>query len=55
MVLMAIPKEDYEAHREYYEELTRKRTRSLKDRVKQEAKDSATGKPADIHGTIIIN
>lgn len=55
MVLMAIPTEDYEAHREYYAELTRKQTSGLKDRVKQEARSASTGKPADIHGTIVIN
>lgn len=55
LVLMAIPEEDYQSHRDYYEEQTRKQTVGLKDRVKQDARQGATGKAADIHGTIVIN
>jgi len=55
LVLMAIPEEDLQSHRDYYEEQTRKQTVGLKDRVKQDAQKGAAGKSADIHGSIVIN
>lgn len=53
MVPMMIPQEEYEKHRAYYEEQTRRQTMGLKQRANEEIK-SKVGPRAHLDGKIII-
>ena len=55
MELMAIPEEDWLAHREYFAEETRKQTASLRKRAEQDnASNAKGGDPARVYGKTII-
>ena len=57
LVLMAIPDDEYAAHRAYYDGLTRKQTVGLKKDLEQKVRgEAATSgiKSADIYGKIVI-
>lgn len=53
-VLHAIPKEDYQSHREYFQNKTKKQTAGLKRALVDEAEKSRPGASRSIHGTIVI-
>lgn len=55
MVLMELPEEDYQAHREYYAEQTRSQTAGLKAKAEQENAANARGRAAaHLYGKITI-
>lgn len=55
MELMLCPKEDYEAHREYYAEQTLKQTAGLKRKaVEENAANARGGNAAQVYGKIVI-
>lgn len=57
-VLMMIPEDEYQAHREYFEEKTRQNTMGLKERAKEaEAKLPLSGRAgrSNVTGHIIIS
>jgi len=56
LVLMAIPEDEYKAHREYFQELTRKQTVGLKQSLAAEISTAAAqnrAPVAPIHGKIV--
>ena len=53
-VLHAIPKEDYQMHRDYYQERTKKQIAGLKKTLVDEAEKARPGASRNIHGTIVI-
>lgn len=56
-VLMMIPDEDYQEHRAYFDNLTKRQTVGLKKTAQQELTDAARGQGAHaavLHGNIII-
>lgn len=55
MELMAIPKEDYEDHREYFRKQTEAQTAGLRKTAEREnAANAKGGDPARIYGKIVI-
>lgn len=58
LVLMAIPDEEYAAHREYFHEKTLKQTVGLKKKLAGDVADGAAtsrSSTAPIHGSIVID
>ena len=53
-VLHAIPKEDHQLHREYFQNKTKKQTVGLKKNLLNEAERASPGASRSIHGTIVI-
>lgn len=56
MVLMEIPEEDYQSHRDYYTKETQKQTAGLKRNAVTENEKNAAGRvtPAHIYGKTVI-
>lgn len=58
LVLMAIPDEEYAAHREYFNERTMKQTVTLKKKLASDVEGGAVASrssTAPIHGSIVID
>ena len=53
-VLMCIPEEDYQAHRDYFKRETAKQSAGLKRKLQEDLREGAKGPGAVVHGDIII-
>ena len=54
LVLCAIPREEYELHREYYQERTLEQTAGIKAQLKGDLDRAAPGLGSAVHGHILI-